>query len=118
MTVRTYDDPEHADRQMTQHTPGPWKFEDEMVISHSGNICDPYARPTVDTEPDEMEANARLIAAAPEMLGVLRAIIEYLEEHEDWTREFFTENDPDTWESGWIEQARATIAKATGGTEQ
>ena len=58
---------------MSAHTPGPWRFQDEYVRAscldgdNAGNmIADPYVRATKDTRPGEMEANARLIAAAPE----------------------------------------------------
>lgn len=60
------------------HTPGPWKIsltDDTVVIDATGAevaaIDGDYNDP--DTWP-QMEANARLIAAAPDMLAVLRVI--------------------------------------------
>jgi hypothetical protein len=53
------------------HTPGPWKYDNEEgcgfeVISYSGTIC--------QIESCDEEADARLIAAAPEMLEALKAV--------------------------------------------
>lgn len=86
---------------MSEHTPGPWT----VVVSglavwsiskppgQNGVIalCDSVARPYA-----ENKANARLIAAAPELLAALEAL------YEDW-------NGPLT-ES--VQLARAAIAKA------
>jgi hypothetical protein len=87
----------------TTHTPGPWCAEGHNVFkgarplplalfiadcSHSG-----AHRPQAETE-----ANARLIAAAPELLA---ALIEVVAEADRETTPFI--------------KARAAIAKATGG---
>ena len=56
---------------MSEHTPGPWKVVGQSVISDSGIICNPPSGPI-----DELEANARLIAAAPDMLEVLEFVDE------------------------------------------
>lgn len=54
---------------MTKHTPGPWRARisgDPDVLTSSGDlICAVYTD-------DLAEADARLIAAAPEMLAALR----------------------------------------------
>ncbi len=69
---------------MTDHTPGPWAIDSELppslrnVIARvgdipiSGNMIGPYA---TDAEVDEANmANARLIAAAPELLKALELL--------------------------------------------
>lgn len=64
---------------MSKHTPGPWaistdKFEcgiAQGVRSKNGSICQ-INWMVRKRAPLESEANARLIAAAPEMLEVLR----------------------------------------------
>lgn len=86
----------------TQHTPGPWSIRTgggqpiEVIppINIRGTICE------LDNE-----ANARLIAAAPELLEALTALLTCTElnmdDMEQETREL-------------IGQAQAVILKATG----
>ncbi len=101
---------------MMKHTPGPWVMD---TIPTSVGIChrigpfpprrpdDETARhaclyadyPSVFNPADrELEANARLMTAAPELLEALQAVIDYGSmTGADWV----------------VEQARAAIAKAT-----
>lgn len=64
--------------ERTQHTPGPWIEIEGFIVGHfsDGNvydICDPRCAPSEFH--DEIDANAHLIAAAPELLeGVKDAI--------------------------------------------
>lgn len=57
----------------TQHTPGPWTVDDNgFIYDYAGNtIADPHCS---DIDLDEREANARLIAAAPELLNALERL--------------------------------------------
>lgn len=88
---------------MIGHTSGPWKvvqsWYDFMVEGPDGQEIiwqdGPYDTPTIK------EANARLIAAAPEMLEVLNA----------WLDQYKDEEYKDCPE---VVQTRAAIAKATG----
>jgi hypothetical protein len=87
------------------HTPGPWAVSD--------NHGKRYIEPVGDNEPvaqitkgPNSEANARLIAAAPELLEALVVMC----------REFELKI-PDHCNADWYEEfnaARAAIAKATG----
>lgn len=63
----------------SQHTPGPWEWADDplgsaIVKSGECDICDvlrsalPRRDYTADSRRDECVANARLIAAAPDLL--------------------------------------------------
>lgn len=73
--------------QTAKHTPGPWARDDNDAIivappAYFGDRVfiadlDP-STPVLVTYPsiEEMEANARLIAAAPELIAALRAIVE------------------------------------------
>ena len=87
----------------TQHTPGPWKLDgaantgDLDIISPTGRIAMVDCEFSVETE-DVLTANARLIAAAPDLLHALRDAVEILE---------------GTGLDASIQ--RAAIAKATGG---
>jgi hypothetical protein len=53
---------------MTQHTPGPW-FAHNIGLGPNGE--GPFTYP-LGTDPDKAAANARLIAAAPDMLAALQ----------------------------------------------
>jgi len=87
-----------------KHTPGPWKLdetghmiESEFPVNLNGeyeHICD--FRPNLKGE--YHQANARLIAAAPELLEACLAVY----------------NDPYTT-CACAEKLHAAIAKATGG---
>lgn len=102
---------------MTMHTPGPW-----AVVEHDHAICIQTESPSKTkydaaryaaiggfdrndrAQLEEARANARLIAAAPDLLEALRSAV----------------NDADAWgladdECDWLPLARAAIAKATGG---
>ncbi len=65
-----------------KHTPGPWEdhfcgpFRQTVVDcpNELGLIAVPSERATIE----EQDANARLIAAAPEMLEMLRRVSEFL----------------------------------------
>lgn len=63
---------------MSEHTPGPWTVAgDSIVVGPSGNViaeCCGYSVRATDPAQRAQggrEANARLIAAAPEMLSLL-----------------------------------------------
>ena len=89
----------------TKHTPGPWVEKYGTLYGSNGEkvVCSSngLAFGSVNSWPDAA-ANARLIAAAPELLEALQAIIS------DMDSEFGTDYD--------YNKARAVIAKATGST--
>jgi hypothetical protein len=69
----------------TNHTPGPWILGDEnnqcceVVLGCSHNLVVSLDRQDINTgkvviERDEMLANARLIAAAPDLLAALQEL--------------------------------------------
>lgn len=101
---------------MSAHTPGPWiicEHEHANVIwADNGVICDVFHANEDDDmtacveSPKESEANARLIAAAPDLLGVLNAIDEWLGEPIDHQQL----PDQIEWARGTIQ---AAVAKAT-----
>ena len=102
-----------------QHTPGPWKLNskgwdgqfiygtDERVPDGRRFIAE------VDLNYDGSEANARLIAAAPDLLDAAKLVLAWYEAENDFTKE------PDLYKR--VEMCRlsevalrAAIAKATG----
>ena len=104
---------------MAKHTEGPWviNFEDanglKNAVCHveSGiqTICRVSLPFPFDTNYDERDANARLIAAAPEMLDVLQA-------EEEWqARDLAGAIDPEwDYETMVGTKRRAAIKRAMG----
>ena len=71
---------------MANHTPGPWTYHyNDDDLTHCGYVVGPHphhGRPVVvvaSANPDpQLEANARLIAAAPALLEACQAALEYI----------------------------------------
>lgn len=60
---------------MSKHTPGPWRMEVVKVMhGMSIDVYAPDGKRIVKDLPNSDEANARLIAAAPELLNVCEQI--------------------------------------------
>lgn len=109
---------------MSKHTPGPWKvFENPEglpVVESTGPHADAVAHirwARREADGAEVDANARLIAAAPDLLEALRLAIQFVEKPKlvDALRDL-----PDGWaepvsRDATLQAARAAIAKATGG---
>jgi hypothetical protein len=89
------------------HTQGPWDYESfalsEEIVSNDKVIATVYSRHC--TFPEEMRANARLIAAAPDLLEALQELYHLIDSAHDGERVFTTEMQ---------KKAKAAIAKATG----
>ena len=82
----------------TQHTPGPWTVDNQYIHGPDG------IRFLAVAGDGAGQANARLIAAAPELLAAARLAVAWSEQvpapYRDWPH---------------VAAARAAIAKATGG---
>lgn len=68
---------------MSNHTPGPWNADEQPDAYGYGTIrpCDGTENGDTSAQPIATVyeyANARLIAAAPDLLAALRAAVEYL----------------------------------------
>ena len=98
-----------------KHTPGPWNIgSSDLPVSRMSIHCKGHkeschstvalmvSRMTIGISHDEELANARLIAAAPEMLEALEKLLSIQER-----------GDVASWANEWGE-ARAVVAKATG----
>jgi hypothetical protein len=100
-----------------KHTPGPWFVNGPWHIQAQGQMGDIRPRivaQAVNARPDTpeglatLDANARLIASAPELLEMLALALPYVEE---------AESDPVNKKGSvakLIKQIRAAIAKAEG----
>jgi hypothetical protein len=86
----------------TTHTPGPWYWQ-PTAGNHDFLICPEGPGNTIAIVRDFDEANARLIAAAPELLAAIQRIVNDNEPGED---ALLT--------AGGYNQACAAIAKALG----
>ena len=97
---------------MSKFTEGPWDWatiNDKVYIGIKGNldtVHDGFARVMDHGIPDEQEANARLIAAAPELLGALQFIMAFYEPGQTYL-------DTNAWKSAEA-SGRAALAKAKG----
>jgi hypothetical protein len=120
-----------TDTNKTQHTPGPWYVEHPFqepgvyVASRSTRhhasalICKPYPAGDAHYDPKlqrmvgddaQTEANARLIAAAPELLECLLMALPFVEDALD------SEDFKPSYVRHRADLIRAAINKATGGT--
>lgn len=90
---------------MTKHTPGPWKISTARtwnIFSAESHVATVHFSGLTPTgkQREEVDANARLIAAAPELLA-LKGALEVMNHSEARVR------------STWQQRARTAIAKAT-----
>jgi hypothetical protein len=67
------------EKPKVSHTPGPWSEEGGWIIGNNGKtVCDPRCMNSEDADDIcEMDANARLIGAAPDLLEALKDIAEF-----------------------------------------
>ena len=100
---------------MSKHTPGPWyaTFDDyRWVIDCQGEFGPKKALAVTAGFYPKHEANARLIAAAPELLEAAQMVIAWYKAEDDHSKADFYERMQMCRDS---ESAlRAAIAKATG----
>jgi hypothetical protein len=105
------------------HTPGPWrhrKHNGEHIIDSTTQYGMPVYVATLITvapEQGDNEANARLIAAAPELLATLQEMVDITEDecrldHHGYCQAHYLD---DTNNGGCrVANAKAAIIKATG----
>jgi hypothetical protein len=91
---------------MSNHTPGPWRviglgYAIYQVEKHTETA-------SFSSFSEQSEANARLIAAAPDLLEALQGLLTDIVEYQ-------TINNLGGENNHWQVIARAAIAKATGG---
>lgn len=99
---------------MSKHTPGKWWVTGNMTLYVNARLSDGLIQEVASIGPTEADngygeqqkANARLIAAAPDLLNALQSIAEY------WNKD---QNEIAVADACWyaVETAHAAIAKAT-----
>jgi hypothetical protein len=110
------------EKHMSKHTPGPWTLEEPS--RHNGYDTWKIAAPTL-VEPlgsysewsgrQERAANARLIAAAPELLAACQRFLDAHAAPSTANLRGFVESQIRPCRCGPCDLARAAIAKAEGG---
>jgi hypothetical protein len=98
-----------GDADMADHTPGPWGRHNGIIalIDENNIRTKRIARVDYRMGPDEREANARLIVAAPDLLEALDKLLTLT------VFELGSNADREPWKRN-IERSRAAIAKAEG----
>lgn len=103
---------------MTQHTPGPWNIGTKngaRVWSENGETLIADANASESLRKEIKKANARLIAAAPDLLEALESAWLWMENQADGQ----SKGGHATFDLMMLREqrdlARAAIAKATGG---
>jgi hypothetical protein len=92
----------------TQFTPGPWRTTGLNVRAGDALICYATNHWADDETPEsERQANADLIASAPDLLASLVEL-------ESMVAEMLPKHGPCGWGELALNQARQAIAKATG----
>jgi len=99
----------------TQHTPGPWKvvLDSDQIEGENIEVHDQFGRAAIimgEFNDEETQANARLIAAALELLEALK-ILYSRAGHANECKLDVTKHQSCTCH---MDQARAAIAKAEG----
>ena len=103
----------------TKHTPGPWRTKREGFSTvyveariDGGLIQEVAACGPTDAGLEQQEANARLIAAAPELLEAAKLVLEWYEAEDNHSGTDFYQRMQMCRDSE--DAVRAAIAKATG----
>ena len=114
---------------MSAHTPGPWvvddvmpvrrgiakRYADVMVVAEQGGM--PGIMVSCGTVEPRDHANARLIAAAPDLLAACDAAIAYdaaIQRHAIKGKSWVDGDDLDALYLDWITKARAAINRTRG----
>lgn len=107
---------------MTKHTPSPWKLEGTMIyaLEHHGwkngkeQVTNRFSAclqkgPTISKK--ELEANAQIMRAAPDLLKALKDLTESVESWNESVEKIIGRQPGANFP---LDQARAAIAKAEG----
>lgn len=93
---------------MSKHTPGPWKTTHSEVNGYRVSDSTGWGVAVVLKDTND-EANARLIAAAPQMLEALEELVELKDHRHSLPVEIYQESREKAWN-----KCRAAIAAAKG----
>mgnify|MGYP001617305069 FL=1 len=106
---------------MPEHTPGPWRvqrLDDEPMIVATGGrfevVTDAFdvCAYIPASGPIRREADARLIAAAPELLAALEGCLGYFAWMMEQQTDHLTSGAAYAPDAAWLQPIRAAIAKS------
>lgn len=100
----------------TKHTTGPWTHRRAFSKGEEiGCVVMPMGYDLSTSNNEENEANARLIAAAPDLLEALEGLLKATRMAHGWAQNCGPQyaDDDAVFVGEWIDEARAAIAKAT-----
>lgn len=99
----------------TTHTPGPWSLDEDRYVTFKNAVFAADGRKVADCGSSrltgEVEANARLIASAPELLKFVQQVASLTFDHEQ--EPHYADDCIDTLQR--LQEEAAAIAKAEGG---
>jgi hypothetical protein len=98
-----------------QHTSGPWAalMQNPPTVADRRGCRIATACQLPGDSMEEQQANARLIAAAPELLAALRGLLVHFEGPQCLASDY-----PGSFYMAELERARDAIKSATGGNDQ
>ncbi len=95
---------------MRAHTPGPWRDDGGTILTDERTVAQvdltapiTHALQLIDTTAEQLRADARLIAAAPDLLDALRVLVQRVEQYA-----------PSMDREGDLIEAKAALRKAGG----
>lgn len=105
---------------MSAHTPGPWQYVRENGSPTTGphmikGAIPGYLAEVRDCGSGDVEANARLIAAAPDLLEALKGVLAIVSDSQGVAGYHLNGNTAEWDEFDEVDAAIDAIAKATGG---
>jgi hypothetical protein len=95
---------------MKTHTPGPWEAHGCTLYAGKYRVGQTWDAEYDGLPTPEMEANARLIASAPDLLRALEQLLETAESLNDW----LVSDGSINGEHELFKKVRAIISKAKG----
>lgn len=95
---------------MSKHTDGPWRVMAQAPRIIETTDGDYVAKVYNDFDPDESDANARMIAASPAMFSALEGALGWLERYAGDTQDL----SPELWRH--IQAARLAVTEARLGS--
>lgn len=100
----------------TKHTPGPWRVAKNAASIFAGKLGIAWVHPTevhpTQDRPDRRQANARLIAASPELLETCEFVLNFLKEARE--NNWLSIEDQIFLDAELESKLQAAIAKVTG----